>query len=146
MKLFYQLSHDEQDAAIEHCADLVANNALEKGLHIEVTDDEAGQELKERLDSMLEELNDRKDLKTRDQKIEFLMNDEAFADTIYELASEMAHASYYHESDELVVNIASLVERIQDNEEVSEENEPKEPKTVDELIKTQPMYKKHSLN
>jgi dTDP-4-dehydrorhamnose reductase len=148
MKLFYQLSRDEQEAAIEHCADLVANNALEKGLRIEVSDDEAGQELKQRLDSMLEELTERKDLKSREQKIEFLMNDQAFADTIFELASEMAHSSFYHTDDELTITMAALAERIQDNEEIDEEAEAEpEPKTVDELVKDQQAaLKKHQLN
>lgn len=135
MKLFYQLSRDGQDAAIEHCADLIANNALDNGLQIEVTDDEDGQELKKRIDTMLEEMSERKDLTTRAQKIKFLMEDQSFADTIFELASEMAHNAFYHSDDELVITLDALNERIEDNEQVDDEPEEKNaPRTVEELV------------
>lgn len=103
MKLFYQLSLKQQDAAIEHCADLVANNAIENGLRIEATNDEEGKALKKKIDSILKALRNNSELKSREEKLQFLMEDETFSDTIFELASEMAHNAFYHDNDELVV-------------------------------------------
>lgn len=131
MKLFYQLSQAQQDAAIEHCADLVANNAIEHGLRIEATDEEDGKALKERIDSLLADLKERTNLRTREEKLQFLMEDDVFADTIMELASEMAHNAFYHESDELVVFTDSLDERAA---AAREDDEDDDIDTIEDLI------------
>lgn len=123
MKLFHQLTSEQQDAAIEHCADLVANNAIENGLRLEALNGEEGAELKEQIDSLMEELNERTDLQTREEKLQFLMEDEIFADTIMELALEMAHQAFYHDNDELVVFTDLLDNRVEQNKEFKEEEE-----------------------
>lgn len=121
MKLFHQLTSAQQDAAIEHCADLVANNAIENGLRFEALNGEEGAELKNAIDSLMEELKQRTELQTREEKLQFLMEDETFADTIMELALEMAHQAFYHDVDEFVVFTDVLDERVELNESSSEE-------------------------
>ena len=108
MKLFYQLTADEKRSAIEICADLVATDAVEQGLQIEVTDDEAGEALKRQLQDMLDSVEKQTDLVTKEQKIEFLMQDEIFADTIFELAEDMAKNGFYHDDRELVIRKGDL--------------------------------------
>lgn len=122
MKLFYQLTPEEQDAAIEHCAELVATNAIENGLRIE-SDDEEGVDISETINSTLQELKNRTDLKTREEKIEFLMDDEKFSDVLFELSSEMAKNAFYHDQDELVIFSEVLAERAAQKDEHDEAEE-----------------------
>jgi len=138
MKLFYQLSSKQQDAAIEHCADLVANNAIEHGLKIEATDDTDGKALKDRIDAILKSLKMNVELKTREDKLQFLMDDEVFSDTIFELASEMANNAFYHDNDELVVFTDALDSRVasnDDEDEAADDEADEDIKTVEDLVR-----------
>lgn len=107
MKLFYQLASAEQDQAISHCAELVVANAVENGLEIEAQQDEESRQLKTHLDDLFEQLKEAA-LESKNDRIEFLMQDEVFSDTVLELASEMAYNAFYHESNELVIFTDSL--------------------------------------
>lgn len=133
MKLFYQLSEAEQENAINHCADLVVSNAIDNGLQIEVHDDSDSKELKRRLDNLFIKLKE-KDFKTKDEKAEFLMSEDYFADTIFELAREMAHNAFYHDQDELVIFADTLSDGL-------DEEEPEEKKLL-----PAPTTKKSMLN
>ena len=118
MKLFYQLSSEEQDRAIEHCADLITSNAIDNGLHIETPDDADGVALKERLDELFKSLHNAKDLHSTEEKLKFLMSNDTFSETVFELASEMACNAYYHESNELTIFIDSLHESSEEDSNI----------------------------
>lgn len=137
MKLFYQLSSTEQDEAINHCADLVISNAVENGLQLEV-EDETGLELKKSIDDLFVQLK-KKDFKSKDQKIKFLMNEEAFSDTVLDLASEMAYNAFYHESNELVIFTEALSgddsEFPDDDDSDEDDSDIDEPQSAEDLTK-----------
>lgn len=147
MKLFYQLSSEEQDRAIEHCADLVTSNAIDNGLQIEAQDNEDGRALKNRLDELFVSLHKATDLHSDEEKLKFLMSNETFSETVFELASEMAYNAYYHESNELAIFVDSLHEQDEDGFNLKLESDSEdEPDYEDESDFEEPMSaKKRSL-
>jgi len=108
MKLFFQLNSKEQDIAVEYCADFVLKNTIENGLNIEINEDPENFELKNKIDDLLARLKKDKTLTTFQEKIDFLMAEEFFVETIYDLSTELANNAYYHENDELVIYTDSL--------------------------------------
>lgn len=122
MKLFYQLTQEEQDNSINHCADLIVDNSVDKGLQIEPTDDEDGRALKRELDSAFSQLQEQ-DFKTKEEKASFLMGNQSFSNTVFDLAAEMAQNAYYHEENELVIYLEQISSPGED-EEVPEKPEP----------------------
>jgi len=61
-----------------------------------------------------------------------------FSDTIFELASEMAHNAFYHDNDELVVFTDALDSRVasnDDEDEAADDEADEDIKTVEDLVR-----------
>jgi len=125
MKLFFQLNSKEQDIAVEYCADFVLKNTIENGLNIEINEDPENFELKNKIDDLLARLKKDKTLTTFQEKIDFLMAEEFFVETIYDLSTELANNAYYHENDELVIYTDSLESSDQSPESNEEDQDDK---------------------
>jgi hypothetical protein len=141
MKLFHQLSLVEQEAALNHCINLVIQNTIENGLHLETTDDADGQELKEHLHGLMDELA-KGSFPSSSEQIAFLMSDSIFSDTVSELAIEMSRNAFYHDSTELVIFTDHLVENDEFVEEMFEDSE----ESLIELPSISPKKKNNLLN
>ncbi len=137
MKLFYQLTSKQQDSAIEHCANLVANSTVENGLRLEDDGEEDSAMLRQHINSLMDKMKEQ-EFDTLEEKLEFLMNDTVFSDTIMELACDMAKNAFYHDNDELVVFLDTLDETSSEDdhcEDCEHEEEDPEPLTAADLMK-----------
>lgn len=121
MKLFYQLDEEEQNNALQHCADMVIDDLLDGGIDIDPTTDEDAR-FKERLDAAVEHI---KEISEVQEKVDYLMNDPDISAAVYDIALEMAKGAFYHEEGELVIYPDGLV----DSEEVDHTDDcPNHPK------------------
>lgn len=104
MKLFYQLTEKEQNEVLHHCANMVIQDMIEEGIKLEpITEEEFI--LKDRLDDAIKYI---KNLATKEEKTNYLMEDETISKAIYDIGLEMAKSAFYHDEEELVIYPASL--------------------------------------
>lgn len=104
MKLFYQLTHAEQNEALNHCADIVIQDMIEDGVFLDpLTSEEA--ELKEHIDKALKHTTL---LELNEDKEDYLMSDPIVSKAIYDIALEMAKSAFYHDDEEMVIFSSSL--------------------------------------
>lgn len=116
MRLFYQLSETEQNNVINHCADIVIDDLINDGVKIE-TFTEEDEEFKEKLVAAVEHI---KIYSTREEKIDYLLDDPALSKAIYDVALELSKNAYYCDSDELVIFPELL-----DQEDIDEDEDDK---------------------
>lgn len=117
MKLFWQLTDDEQHEALHYCADMVIQDILDGESHLEPSNDEENK-LKEKLDKSIEHI---KTLATDSERVDYLLNDEMISKMIFDIGLDLARSAYYHEDDEISINISALQP---DNLEESNEELP----------------------
>jgi hypothetical protein len=104
MRLFYQLNQEEQHDVLHHCADIVIQDILTDGVHLDpITEEEI--KLKEYIDDAVKHTQM---LESKDEKAEYLMSDALISKTIYDIALEMAKGAFYHDEEEIVIFPASL--------------------------------------
>jgi hypothetical protein len=99
MRLFFQLSEQEQSNVIEYCADMVVDDILENGVVVDVVSDKEIA-LKEKLDHALQVAET---LELKEQKVSFLLEDIDISTAIFDMAIDMAKTAFYHDSEELVI-------------------------------------------
>lgn len=104
MKLFYQLTEEEQDTVLNHCVDNVLSDMIKNGVEFNA-ETAKDAELKEYIEHALSHLNE---MKTDQEKIDFLMNDETISSAVFSIAIEMCKSAYFHEDDEMVIFYNSL--------------------------------------
>ena len=118
MKLFYQLTDEQQNNAIHYQLDIILNDILENGnrAHEECEQDEVHQKLMTAIDKM-------KDLSDVGDKIDLLLGDEDISEMLHDTAYDMARDVMYAADDEMVVfesEITSQTEEEQKQEELTE--------------------------
>lgn len=132
MRLFNQLSEQEQSNVIEYCADLVIDDILENGVIIDtVSDKEIA--LKEKMNAALEFAAG---LDDKEQQVSYLLGDIDISTAIFDMAIDMAKTAFFHDCEELVIFPAHLEE---DDEDTSEE-----PKTEEDALAVGIKNKKYS--
>jgi hypothetical protein len=125
MRLFYQLTEQDQNNALHYCADIVVEDLIEDGVKLEpITKEDI--DLKEKLDAAVQHIGM---LSTREEKAEYLMSDAAVSKAIYEIALEMAKSAFYHDDEELVIYPNALKKVEQEAADIAEPL-PKKPKKV----------------
>jgi hypothetical protein len=135
MRLFNQLSEQEQSNVIEYCADLVIEDILENGVIIDtVSDKEIA--LKEKMETALEFASS---LEDKEQQISYLLGDIDISTAIFDMAIDMAKTAYFHDCEELVIFPAHL-EDGDDEEELG----PKEQQSEDDVLAAGIKNKKYS--
>ena len=98
MRLFYQLESSEQDDIIDHCVTIVLEDIIDNGLTLEA-ENEADMDLKDKMDDAKMHIAT---MVTTNEKMDYLMCDADIADTVFEIATEMAKNAFYHEPGEMV--------------------------------------------
>lgn len=133
MKLFFQLTEDQQNDMIHRCVHLVIDDMMEDNIQLEpITTDDL--ELKTKMESAVAHV---KTLATEDEKMEYLLHDnEDVAKAIYDIAIEMAKGSFYHEENETVFYIDEHDEDFIDDEDVIMDGEVSEDNLLPESSKT----------
>jgi hypothetical protein len=118
MKLFYQLDHEQQHAAIHYQIDIVLQNMLEDGIDIDPEmDDEEEIEMKEKLMSLLEQS---KQFPEYSDKYDFIMDDEDANAILHNIAEDMAKTCWYANDSECVVYEGEITP--EDSDEVKEDD------------------------
>lgn len=120
MKLFNQLSDEEQTKVISYCMQLIASGWLEEGLDPEAHSEEDC-EIKCHIEEILLEASKIED---EDDKIKCLLDDEIVFEEINNIALSMAQGAYYHDPDEMVI-FPELLELCDHDGETSEKEEIK---------------------
>lgn len=126
MRLFYQLTEQDQNSALHYCADIVVEDLIEDGVKLEPITKE-DMDLKEKLDAAVAQMQM---LSTREEKAGYLMSDAVVSKAIYEIALEMAKSAFYHDDEELVIYPNSLKKVEQDVAADIAEPAPKKTKKV----------------
>lgn len=104
MRLFFQLSEPEQNEVLHHCADIVIQDMIVEGVHLDpITEEEL--DLKEKLEDAVKHIQD---YPTKEEKINYLLGDSTVSKAIYDIALEMAKSAFYHEEEELVIFPSTL--------------------------------------
>lgn len=104
MKLFWQLTEQDQNNVLHHCADLVISDMITDGVHLDPITEEEFQ-LKEKIEKAVEDI---KQFSTKEEKTNFLLSDAVVSKAIYDIALEMAKSAFYHDDDELVIYPSSI--------------------------------------
>lgn len=126
MKLFYQLTQEEQDDAVHYYTHVVVDDMISEGVNLDpVTEDES--ELKEKLE---EAIKHTKTLATNEEKTDYLFGNDEISKAIYDIALEMAKGAFYHSNDEMVVFIDELScpDEMENNEDLLPETNTKKSK------------------
>lgn len=99
MRLFFQLNEDEQNYALKHCTNIIVEDIIDGGIVFEpMTDEEAS--IKQKIDDAVKHIAK---FDVVEDKVNYLLNDDVIARTIYDLSLEMAKSAFYHEQNELVI-------------------------------------------
>lgn len=106
MRLFHQLSEQEQEASIHHCLHMVLDDVITEGLQID-PETEGNEALVKALADAMEKVKATED---EAEKVRILMDDDTIGQEIYDMAVSMAHGAYYHDPDELVIFPEELLE------------------------------------
>lgn len=104
MRLFYQLTEQEQQDVVHHCASIVMDDMIQDGIQLEPVTQEDFQ-LRDRLEAAVNHL---KDLVSKEEKIDYLMSDAFVSKAIYDIGLEMAKGAFYHDDEEMVIYPSSL--------------------------------------
>jgi hypothetical protein len=129
MRLFYQLTEQDQNSALHYCADIVVEDLIEDGVKLEpITKEDVT--LKEKLDIAVAHM---KMLSTYEEKASYLMSDTELSKAIYEIALEMAKSTFYHDDEELVIYLNTL-KKVDINEADITDPLPKKPKKVPQSL------------
>lgn len=104
MKIFYQLTQEEQEDAIHYYTHMVVDDMISEGVNLDPASEDED-ELKETLEEAIKHI---KTLATNEEKTDYLFGNDEISKAIYDIASEMAKGAYYHSSDEMVVFIDEL--------------------------------------
>lgn len=110
MRLFFQLSGEEQNAAVHYCVDLIMEDILtSKKFELDYQDkcsdhQEEDKKLEEHINTVVEEA---KKLPP-DQQFDYILQDQTAGEVIFDIAVGMAKQAYYHDQDELVIFPDSL--------------------------------------
>jgi hypothetical protein len=116
MKFFWQLNDEQQQESINYSVDTIVHDAIDDGMPLTpITDEE--REIKIKVDTLLEEA---RTLETCEERFDYLLSDETFFNTVYEIAIRMAERSFFIEGSENVINLDYLMEG--DEEEVKDED------------------------
>jgi hypothetical protein len=138
MKLFYQLTEKEQNEVLHHCANMVIQDMIEDGIKLEpVTEEEFG--LKDKLENAIKYI---KQFSTKEEKTNYLMENETVSKAIYDIALEMAKSAFYHDDEELVIYPNSL----KFNSEGEEENQIPKSEDMIPAVNTKKSKKTSVLN
>ncbi len=128
MRLFGQLSSDEQNNAIHYCVHLIVEDMLESD-EFELDTEGKCDEHKEEDEKIQEHLNavltKAKELPEEEQ-FDYILSDEESGQVIFDIAMGMSRNAYYHEQEELVIFPGSLAD--EEDEEELDEDEIKEEK------------------
>ena len=139
MKLFSQLTQDQQLLVIRYTTGIVLQDILDGNLVLDPSSDEDN-ELKVELDKAIKHISK---LKDDDQKVNYLMENEVIAGAIQEIALEMSKGCWISNTDgdksnDMIIDLAEL------EEEEKEEQEIEEPPPLS--IEPKKKSKKHSVN
>jgi hypothetical protein len=124
MKLFYQLSEEQQNNALHHCVDVVIDDMIEEGVKLDpITEEE--ERLKEKLEEAVDHM---KQYTSKEEKTNYLLGDAIVSKAIYEIALEMAKSSFYHEPEELIIFTSELSDKVKEENLLPEVNTKKSKK------------------
>jgi hypothetical protein len=119
MKLFHQLDHEQQHAAIHYCIDLVLNNMMEEGVDAPCEhDDPEEAEMKQKMADAIEHA---KTLPTYEDQLDFIMADEDLNNILHSIAESMAMTVYFHDDSEMIIFESEITDE-EDGDEVKEDD------------------------
>lgn len=142
MRLFHQLSEDDQHYCIHYCMHIVIEDMLEDGVEIEPfsTEDEKARNI---LDKVIKEA----EALPEEERFEFIAYHKEAGQLVFDIALDLARSAYYHPDEDLVIHYESLRPDEQ-NENMEDEDMEEIVSTVEELTGEPAPIKKnnHNLN
>lgn len=124
MRLFYQLTEEEQKNAIDYCVNLILEDVLEGDLGITPENDEQ-EELVDHISDLLEKIEGLE----INEKVNKILDDKKTFDFIYDVSFQMAQSAYYHEPEEMVI-FPAFLEEDENEENIEEEKTNKISKEI----------------
>jgi hypothetical protein len=135
MRLFHQLSEEDQHNSIHYCMHLVVEDMLEDGVELEPFSEED-----RKVKVILEKVIAESKTLEKEQQFEFVVHHPEGGQIIFDIALDMARSAYYHPDDDLVIHYEAL----RKNEEQVAVEEMIE--TVEDLVEPLKNKNKHTLN
>lgn len=127
MRLFHQLSEEEQLGAVHYCIPIVAENMLEDGSAPFEPETEEDLAFHNKAADLLAQADA---LENIDEKIGFLLQDEDMSGMLHDVARDIAVSAFYHDLEELVIFPEHFKEASSSHEEEVLNNE-KDPNAID---------------
>lgn len=120
MKLFYQLTPEQQDGAVHFCLFEYVIDDLLTSENVELASDDVSDEeemrVKEKLRGIVDECHKLGE-ENWDGKVDLLMEDDEINHILHQIAAHMATTIHYHEPGEMVIYIDDLAPQKEDEDD-----------------------------
>lgn len=103
MRLFHQLTEEDQHNAIHYCMQSLIQDMLEDGVELEPHSEEDG-----KMKAVLEKVVAEAKQLPENQQFDFLTNHKEAGSIVFDISVDMARSAYYHPDDDLVIFYESL--------------------------------------
>lgn len=134
MKLFHQLEESDQHNAIHYCMHTVVEDMLDDGVQIEAFSEE-DKKMRAILEDALSEALEAPE----DRRFELLTSHKGAGQYIFDIALDMARASWYHSDEDMVINYESL--QFHDEENESDDVTDDMIESVEDIVDNKPIDK-----
>lgn len=114
MRLYHQLTEEEQHQAFHFVIDVVIEDVIEGNIELDETEENA--ELDKKLQAAREHV---KTLPNTEDKGDYLLSDPLIQNFIFDVVDDMVRQAYYHDPGEIAIYTADLST---DEGETEEEN------------------------
>jgi hypothetical protein len=115
MRLYHQLTEEEQHQAMHFCVDQVLGDLIDGNIELDLSEENAT--LNEKLQAALEHI---KTLTLPEEKGDYLMNEPMISELVFDIVDDMTRQAYYHEPGEMVIYTSDLTDG---EEEEAEEDD-----------------------